>query len=214
MTREPKPVGAEQFLPPGSKSLSALRQAAADCQGCPLYEAASQTVFGAGPAKARLMLIGETPGDYEDRAGEPFVGPAGRVLDRVLDDVGLARDELYLTNAVKHFKFVQRGKRRLHKTPSQLESAACAPWWRAELAAVQPELLVCLGAVAAKAVLGTSFRVTKQHGQLLDPPDPLPPNMRIVATIHPSAVLRAEDRDTVYKGFREDLLVARKALDG
>lgn len=213
MSRQTKPVGAEQFLPTGSKSLSALRKAAAGCQGCPLYEAASQTVFGAGPAKARMMLIGETPGDYEDRAGEPFVGPAGRILDQVLEDVGLARDELYLTNAVKHFKYVQRGKRRLHKTPSQAESVACAPWWRAEIAAVRPELLVCLGAVAAKAVLGPGFRVTKQHGQLLDPPDPLPAKLRIVATIHPSAVLRADDRDTVYKGFRDDLIVARKALD-
>jgi DNA polymerase len=135
------------------------------------------------------------------------------VLDRVLEDVGLARDELYLTNAVKHFKYVQRGKRRLHKTPSQAESVACAPWWRAEIAAVRPELLVCLGAVAAKAVLGPGFRVTKQHGQLLDPPDALPAKLRIVATIHPSAVLRADDRETVYKGFRDDLIVARKALD-
>jgi uracil-DNA glycosylase family protein len=212
--RDDKPIGAEHFLPTGRKSLSGLRKAAADCQGCPLYEPASQTVFGAGPARARLMLIGETPGDYEDQAGEPFVGPAGRVLDRVLEDVGLDRDQLYLTNAVKHFKFVQRGKRRLHKTPSQAESTACAPWWRAEIAAVRPELLVCLGAVAAKAVLGPAFRVTKQHGQILAAPDSLPAGLRIVATVHPSAVLRAEDRDTVYKGLRDDLVVARKVLDG
>jgi DNA polymerase len=204
---------------PDRRSLTALRKAAASCRGCELHEDTTQTIFGAGRAKARMLLVGEQPGDQEDRQGAPFVGPAGGVLDRVLEDVGLNRSELYLTNAVKHFRFVrpERGKRRLHKTPAQSHIVACRPWWVAEFVAVKPELVVCLGAVAAKAVLGRSFRVTDERGRLLDFPEPidgLPESTKVLATIHPSAVLRAADRKAMYSGLRADLAVAAKALGG
>jgi DNA polymerase len=206
--------GAEHYLP-DRRSITALRKAAATCRGCDLYKPAGQTVFGAGPVKARMMLIGEQPGDQEDRVGRPFVGPAGRILDRVMDDVGLDRQAVYLTNVVKHFAFTraERGKRRLHRTPNHTEIVACRPWWEAEIAAVRPALLVCLGAVAAKAMFGPSFRVTQEHGQLLNPPELISHSVAaVLATVHPSAVLRADDRQAVYAGLRDDMQAAADAL--
>lgn len=201
-------MNADRYLPE-RRNVTALRRAAASCQGCDLYQNATQTVFSAGPVKARLMMIGEQPGDREDLAGKPFVGPAGRLLDKLMDDVGLDRAEVYLTNVVKHFAFTQRGKRRLHRTPNHAEITACRPWWIAEIEAIRPELLVCLGAVAAKAVLGPGFRVTQERGELLQPPAEIAGNVRaVLATIHPSAVLRADDRQSAYAGLRDDLAIA------
>lgn len=201
-------MGAEEFVP-ARADLAGLRAAAASCRGCELYRNATQTVFGAGPADARVMVVGEVPGDQEDRQGEPFVGPAGRLLDRALDDAGLDRASAYLTNAVKHFKFVERGKRRIHKTPSRTEIVACRPWLDAELDRVGPELVVALGAVAAKALLGQDFRVTKERGKVLAMADR---DERVVATVHPSSVLRADDREAAYQELVADLTVAAKAL--
>jgi uracil-DNA glycosylase family protein len=196
---------AAEFVPQGA-DLAALRRAAAQCQGCDLYRNATQTVFGEGPPDARIVMVGEQPGDQEDVAGQPFVGPAGRLLDRALADAGIEREQVYLTNAVKHFKFVpaQRGKRRIHKQPARSEVLACRPWLEAELKVVSPDLVVCLGAVAAQSLLGSSFRVSKQRAQLvrfeLDGRD-----FRAMATVHPSAVLRADDRDEAYGAFVDDL---------
>ena len=195
---------------PDSTDLAALREAAHECRGCPLWEPATQVVFGRGEAGARLMLVGEQPGDVEDVKGLPFVGPAGRLLVQALDDAGVDRTDVYVTNSVKHFKFTPRGKRRIHATPDTYEVAACRPWLTAELAAVRPELVVLLGATAAKTVYGPSFRVTQQRGQVLDWPTPHGP--RALATIHPSAVLRADDRDTALAGLVQDLQVARDVL--
>ena len=198
MTR--KPIAAE--------SLTTLRAEAASCRACPLWKDATQTVFGEGPARARLMLVGEQPGDREDLAGEPFVGPAGRLLDRALREAGVNRDEVYLTNAVKHFKFTrpERGKRRIHKKPSQGEVAACRPWLMAELDRVRPGLVVCLGATAASALLGPEFRVSRQRGEVVE----LETGVPAVATVHPSAVLRASDREEAYQGLVADLTVAAR----
>jgi uracil-DNA glycosylase len=198
---------------PANADLGALRDAAATCTGCGLYRDATQTVFGAGPAHARFLLVGEQPGDAEDRAGEPFVGPAGRLLDRALVDAGIDRDEAYVTNAVKHFKFVpaERGKRRIHKTPSRTEVVACRPWLLAELAAIGPEVLVCLGATAAKSLLGPGFRITAHRGEVLDPPDELDLTARVLATAHPSSVLRAPDREDAYRALVADLRSAAAA---
>ncbi|KOX21633.1 uracil-DNA glycosylase [Saccharothrix sp. NRRL B-16348] len=189
--------------------MAALRRAAAGCQGCDLYKPATQTVFGAGPEDAGLVLVGEQPGDVEDRQGEPFVGPAGRLLDKALHEADLAREGVYLTNAVKHFKFVpaERGKRRIHKTPSRGEVVACLPWLRAELAQVRPGLVVCLGATAAKAVLGNAFKVSERRGQVERFED-----YDVIATVHPSSVLRAPDRDEAYRSFLADLRVVRAHL--
>jgi uracil-DNA glycosylase family protein len=193
--------------------LAALRRAAARCRGCDLYRDATQTVFGEGPPDARIVMVGEQPGDQEDVAGQPFVGPAGRLLDRALADAGIEREQVYLTNAVKHFKFVpaQRGKRRIHKQPARSEVLACRPWLEAELKVVGPDLVVCLGAVAAQSLLGSSFRVSKQRAQLvrfeLDGRD-----FRAMATVHPSAVLRADDRDEAYRAFVDDLRKVCSAL--
>ena len=185
-----------------AETLDSLRQEAAHCTRCELYEAATQTVFGEGRADAWLMLVGEQPGDQEDKAGEPFVGPAGRVLAEALDQVGLDRAEIYLTNAVKHFRFEQRGPRRLHKTPTVNQVRACAPWLAGELDAVQPSALGLLGATAAKAVLGQQFRLTADRGKVLDH-DGRP----TVATAHPSAILRTppEARDEAVAAFVADL---------
>jgi DNA polymerase len=183
-------------------SLDVLRERVQHCTSCDLYKDATQAVFGEGPTDAQLMLMGEVPGDQEDKQGHPFVGPAGKVLDEALVDAGIDRSSVYLTNAVKHFKFEPRGKQRLHKKPSAAEMAACRQWWEAELAAVQPGVLGCLGAVAAQAVFGAKFRVTKQRGQWFE----LPNGVVALATIHPSAVLRAEDRrDEMYAGLVDDL---------
>lgn len=199
---------AAEFVPEGA-DLAALRRAAAGCRGCELYKPATQTVFGAGPGDAGLVLVGEQPGDVEDRRGEPFVGPAGRLLDKALDEADLAREGVYLTNAVKHFKFVpaERGKRRIHKTPSRGEVVACLPWLHAELAQVRPTLVVCLGATAAKAVLGSAFKVSERRGRVERVED-----YDVIATVHPSAVLRAPYRDEAYRGFLADLKVVRAHL--
>src|ERR687896_675424 len=162
-----EPNDATPFLP-DKRTLSALREAAANCRGCHLWRGATQTVFGEGLKGARVMLVGEQPGDKEDRAGRPFVGPAGRELDRGLEAAGIARDEAYVTNVVKHFKFEERGRRRIHQTPKRFEIDACKPWLAAELETVEPEALVLLGATAAKALLGSSFRVTRHRGELLE----------------------------------------------
>jgi uracil-DNA glycosylase family protein len=199
--------------PPAHASLEQLRDAACSCHGCDLYRDATQTVFGDGARDARLMLVGEQPGDQEDRAGEPFVGPAGRLLDKALAQAGIDRQDVYLTNAVKHFKFkpAQRGKRRIHQKPNRTEVVACRPWLLAELDAVQPELVVCLGATAAQALLGTAFRLTQHRGEVLDLPES---NAKVTATVHPSAVLRAPDQDEAYTAFVADLTAARTGLPG
>jgi uracil-DNA glycosylase len=190
-------------------SLAGLRAAAGRCRDCDLYRGATQTVFGAGPDDARMVLVGEQPGDQEDRAGEPFVGPAGRLLDRALADAGIDRSTVYVTNAVKHFKFTERGKRRIHQKPGRTEVVACRPWLLGELARVAPELVVCLGAVAAQSLLGTSFRLTMHRGEVMDLPDS---PARVTATVHPSSVLRAPDRDEAYDGLVADLVAARGVL--
>ncbi len=195
---------------PDSTDLDVLRPAMGGCRGCPLWEPATQVVPGRGSAGARLMLIGEQPGDVEDTRGVPFVGPAGQLLVRALDEAEVDRSDVYVTNAVKHFKFTVRGKRRIHATPDTWEQAACRPWLTAELAAVRPELVVLLGATAGKAVYGSSFRVTQVRGTVLDWPEPDGP--RAVATVHPSAVLRADDRDAALAGLVADLRVVREAL--
>jgi uracil-DNA glycosylase len=197
-------VTAEDFLPE-SGSLIALRTAAANCRGCSLYGNATQTVFGEGPASAEVVLVGEQPGDQEDRQGRPFVGPAGKVLDRALSDADIDRRKVFITNVVKHFKFQPRGKRRIHKRPSAEEVRACAPWFRAELGAIKPTALVVLGATAAQDLFGRSFRVTKERGKRLD--SDLAPV--VMATIHPSAILRAEDEDREheYERFVADLRI-------
>ncbi|MEC3954196.1 UdgX family uracil-DNA binding protein [Nocardia sp. CDC153] len=194
---------ATRYVPPDG-DLDDLRAAARDCHGCELYRHATQTVFGEGPADARVVLVGEQPGDQEDRQGHPFVGPAGRLLDRALAEAGIDRDAVYVTNAVKHFKFVERGKRRIHAQPGRTEIVACAPWFEAEMRIVRPRLVVCLGSIAAKAVLGQSFRVTAQRGRLISTED-----YEVIATVHPSAVLRAPDRTEAYAAFLADLKAAR-----
>jgi uracil-DNA glycosylase family protein len=205
----PAAPGAGAFVPPTS-DLEELRRASASCQGCDLYRHATQTVFGRGPAAARAMLVGEQPGDQEDIQGAPFVGPAGEVLDRALVEAGIPRKDVYVTNVVKHFKFVRTPKRRIHQTPGTVEIGACRPWLDAELAAIHPEMLVCLGATASKALLGAGFRLMQERGRLLK--NPLAP--KVLATLHPSAVLRAEDKpgqDRLYGFLLTDLkLVARE----
>ena len=204
-------ASAREFLPK-STSLTALRTAAARCEGCELFGPATQTVFGAGPARARLMLVGEQPGDQEDRAGAPFVGPAGRLLDHALADAGLDELPRYVTNAVKHFRFTQRGTRRIHQPPTRGQLRACLPWLTAELAAVRPELVICLGATAAHALLGEDFRLTERRGELLDAPESMADAGRVMATVHPSAVLRANDRDEAYQDLVRDLRTAAEQL--
>jgi DNA polymerase len=186
---------------PSTTDLRELRDAAADCVRCDLYERATQTVFGEGPKRAWLMMVGEQPGDREDIEGHPFVGPAGKVLDRAIDELALPRSQIYVTNAVKHFRWEPRGKRRIHKTPSAEQVKACSPWLDAEVAAVRPEAMLLLGAVAAKAVMGPRFSVMADRGKLLESRY----GVATFATIHPSAVLRSEDRESVYEGFLADL---------
>jgi DNA polymerase len=204
-----EPQGAEQFLPK-RRDLAALRRAASACRGCDLWHDATQTVFGEGRAAATMVLVGEQPGDWEDRRGHPFVGPAGRVLDRGLELAGILPADVYTTNVVKHFKWEPRGKRRIHKTPSRWEVAACKPWLAAELDALTPKVVVLLGATAAKAAFGPSFRVTRERGRVREGLG----GVATLATIHPSAILRAADpdREAQMEGFVRDLRVAAKLL--
>ena len=194
--------------PRASAALRELREAASGCRRCDLYREATQTVFGEGPVPARQMLIGEVPGDREDIEGHPFVGPAGRLLDRALEAVGIDRGDAYLTNAVKHFKWRPAGKVRLHKKPSASEVNACRPWWEAELALVEPEIVCCLGATAAQAVLGRDFRVTRDRGRFVT----LEGGIDAIATLHPSAALRAENREEVFASIVDDLRIIKDRL--
>jgi uracil-DNA glycosylase len=195
----------ESFIPP-KPSLESLRKAAASCKGCDLWRNATQTVFGEGSRSARIVMVGEQPGDREDLAGHPFVGPAGALLDKALAEAGIERAQVYVTNAVKHFKWTpaERGKRRIHKKPRYSEIQACRPWLDAELSVVKPEVLVCLGATAAQALLGRDFSVSRRRGELVE--SPLAPF--VIATVHPSSVLRAiddESRHAQYRAFVEDM---------
>ncbi|HEX3841750.1 MAG TPA: UdgX family uracil-DNA binding protein [Acidimicrobiales bacterium] len=200
-------MGAEAFLPNRRDDLAALRTASAGCQGCGLFAQATQTVFGDGNPHASVMLVGEQPGDQEDITGEPFVGPAGTLLDRALAEAGIDRGKLYITNAVKHFKWEPKGKIRLHKKPGAREVTACKPWVLAEIDAVRPEFILCLGATAAQSLLSPDFRVTRQRGQILEGPRGTP----VSATVHPSSILRVRDeseRATEMARFVEDLRMA------
>jgi DNA polymerase len=188
--------------------MSALREAVQHCRGCPLYAKATQAVCGEGTLKAEVMLVGEQPGDQEDRAGVPFVGPAGGILDRALVEAGIDRKQTYVTNAVKHFKWKARGTRRIHDKPSWTEQMACRPWLEAELALVKPRALVLMGATAAQSLLGKSFKVTQMRGR------PLDSDLAelVLATIHPSAVLRSEDREAMFAGLVDDLRVVSQTF--
>jgi uracil-DNA glycosylase family protein len=195
---------------PETSSLKEVAEAAKKCTACHLYKRATQTVFGEGPKHATMLLIGEQPGDYEDVAGKPFVGPAGKIMDRALAEAGIDRKDVYVTNAVKHFKWEPRGKRRIHQKPNSREIAACKPWLEAELRLVKPKLVVCLGATAGQAIFGPSFRVTRERGKVLS--SKLAP--RVVATVHPSSLLRhpdEESREREFAHFVSDLRVALKA---
>ena len=205
-------IGSAAEYLPDRLSLTSLREAAVNCRACPLWRTATQTVFGEGAARSELMLVGEQPGDREDREGHPFVGPAGRLLDEALEEAGIDRSDAYVTNAVKHFKWVGRGKRRIHQKPNASEIAACRPWLEAELAVVAPGVLVCLGATAAQALLGRGVRVTRDRGR------PLETTLAPVAfaTVHPSSILRAPDaeaRRREHALFVDDLRAAAAALD-
>jgi uracil-DNA glycosylase len=229
-------MSAEQGVaqPPTGVGLEGLRAAAAGCRACELWEPATQTVFGEGPETARIVMVGEQPGDQEDRKGEPFVGPAGRLLDKALDDAGIDRGEVYISNAVKHFRFTVKGKRRIHQTPGPEHLRACRPWLEAEFAVLRPEVVVCLGATAAKALISPSFRITKDRGQLLpwtppgvaavvdghqeadddEPDEGAPAQTWMLATTHPSAILRTPDdaRDAAYDALVADLTVVARAI--
>jgi DNA polymerase len=210
MSKTDYPTAAE-FIP-REPTLRRLREAAAGCRGCDLYEGASQTVFGEGLKKAKVMFVGEQPGDREDIEGKPFVGPAGRMFDKALVEAGIDRSEVYVTNVVKHFKYTMRGKRRIHQRPDAEQIAACRPWLEAELGQVRPQVLVCLGATAAKALLGPRFKVTQQRGAFVE--SELAP--LATGTVHPSSILRAPDdeaRRRAYRDFVEDMRAIAGALD-
>jgi DNA polymerase len=199
---------AQRWIPEDA-DLAALREAAPGCRGCELWEPATQVVFSAGSTSARLMLVGEQPGDQEDREGRPFVGPAGRLLAHAVDEAGIGRSEIYLTNAVKHFRFERRGKRRIHEKPGISHIDACRPWLRAELAVVRPRVVVCLGATAARAVLGRAVRIGVERGRVLDEADP-----PALITAHPSSLLRTRepaDRDAAFAALVADLRAANEA---
>src|SRR3954471_17353444 len=201
---------ARPAQPPDTSSLATVREAAAHCTACHLYKLGTQTVFGEGPKRAAMMLIGEQPGDYEDVAGKPFVGPAGKIMNRALEEAGIDRSQVYVTNAVKHFKWEPRGKRRIHQKPNSREIAACRPWMEAELRIVKPELLVCLGSTAAQAIFGSAFRVTRERGKVLESPFAA----QVLATVHPSSLLRQPDEESrarEYGLFLADLRTAGKA---
>jgi len=193
--------GTAAALIPEQPTLEKLREAAAGCKACDLWETGTQTVFGEGSADADVVFVGEQPGDREDLEGRPFVGPAGQLFDEALEEAGIDRSQVYVTNVVKHFKWKPQGKRRIHQKPNWREIAACRPWLDAEVALLKPRVLVCLGATAAQALLGRDFRVSWQRGELVD--SPLAPNT--IATVHPSSILRAEDRDVQFREFVRDL---------
>jgi uracil-DNA glycosylase len=201
-------VSASEWVPDGA-DIEQLRRAATDCKGCELWAPATQVVFSAGNPRAPLVLVGEQPGDVEDREGVPFVGPAGKVLQDALGQAGIDVSQVYVTNAVKHFRFTERGKRRIHATPLVSHIKACRPWLEAELRLVDPKLIVCLGATAAKALLGNDFRVTKQRGQVLDH-DTAIGMRRVLATVHPSSILRGDpaERESALAAFVADLRTA------
>ena len=201
---------ARRFIPPHA-GMARLRKAARGCTACPLHKIGTQTVFGEGPESAAAILVGEQPGDVEDVTGRPFVGPAGKLLDRALADAGLDRTQVYVTNVVTHFKWVQRGKRRIHKRPSSLEIVACRPWLEAEIALIEPAVIVCLGATAAQALLGRNFRLTRERGRFVSSPLA----RFVTATVHPSALLRqpdAESRHREYGLFVRDLRMVAAAV--
>ena len=203
MSKDKPETSAADFFPK-RKSLKAFRDAAAECKGCDLWERGTQTVFGEGARRAELLFVGEQPGNEEDLTGKPFVGPAGRLLDDALVEAGIDRIHTYITNVVKHFKWEPRGKRRIHKKPNMHEVAACRPWLKAEISLVKPKVIVCLGATAAQALLGPQFKVTKQRGQFIE--STLAPY--IMATVHPSSILRAPDEETRHdekRKFIDDL---------
>jgi DNA polymerase len=209
MPKQP-PDDAGRFLPE-RRTYDALRAAAAGCTACDLYARGTQTVFGEGRTSARVIFVGEQPGDYEDRTGHPFVGPAGKLLDRALEEAGIERTSVYVTNAVKHFKWEARGKRRIHSRPSGREIRACRPWLEAEIELVHPEVIVCLGATAAQALLGPKFRVTESRGV----PFASPWGPKIVATVHPSAILRERDDEARHRAmaaFVDDLRAVKRML--
>ena len=213
------PIGAQEFVPAHPKTLDELKAAAPGCRGCELHQDATQVVFGRGAEHARLVLVGEQPGDVEDQRGLPFVGPAGRLLRDAVGDAGIDPSIIYLTNTVKHFRFELRGTRRIHQTPGPAHITACRPWLVAEFSLLKPELVVALGATAAKALFGPSFRVTRSRGEFLpwpasaQHPEEFPmAETRAMATIHPSAVLRADDRDAAYRGLVDDLKTAATVL--
>jgi DNA polymerase len=194
---------ADELLP-DQLNLPSLKQAAAGCRACDLWERGTQTVFGEGASRASVMLVGEQPGDQEDLSGKPFVGPAGKLLDRALEEAGIDRRRVYVTNVVKHFKWIGRGKRRIHEKPNQTEISACSPWIRAEVEVLKPRLIVCLGSTAAQAIISRGFKVTKQRGQVM--PSTLGPPA--VGTVHPSSILRAPDdesREHAFAAFVADL---------
>ena len=211
-TQKVETIGEWQPAPvPETSSLTTLRQAAFHCTACPLYRNATQTVFGEGRNRARLFFLGEQPGDQEDLRGKPFVGPAGQLLDRALAETGIERNDVYVTNAVKHFKWEPRGKRRIHQKPSARDIAACRPWFEAELLLVRPAVLVCLGSTAAQAIFGASFRVTRERGKVLASELAA----RVVTTVHPSSLLRQPDEESrrrEYQLFLADLRVAARAV--
>jgi DNA polymerase len=204
--------GSAATFVPDSASLPELSSAAQECRGCDLYRDATQAVFGEGPSGTPIMLIGEQPGDQEDRQGKPFVGPAGALLDEALAEAGITRERVYVTNAVKHFKFEPRGKKRIHKKPGAYEINACLPWLEAEFRAARPAIVVCLGATAARAVLGPKFKLMQGRGKVLDTDR----GFKVVATIHPSAVLRSPDPESRHKSYQmlvDDLKVALKTAE-
>jgi uracil-DNA glycosylase len=202
---------AASFVPQGA-TLAQLREAAQKCKDCNLYRHATQAVLGEGPSTARIVMVGEQPGDKEDLAGKPFVGPAGGLLTRALEDAGIDRSDVYITNAVKHFKFEERGKRRIHKKPSETEIVACRPWLNAEFSLINPEIVVCLGATAAHAIIGKKHRLLQERGRFFEHSIA----KSVTATVHPSAILRAptpEQRHAAYEAFVEDLKAVRRKLE-
>jgi DNA polymerase len=207
--RPPKPGEPVSSLLPGHLTLDSAREMAAGCKACDLYKRGTQTVFGEGPKRARIMLVGEQPGDAEDIAGHPFVGPAGKLLDRALEEAGIDRRLVYVTNVVKHFKWEPRGKRRIHAKPNAAEIGACRPWLETEIALVKPRVLVCLGATAAQALLGKSFKVSKQRGEFVD--SSLAP--LVTATVHPSSILRAPDEDARREEMKRFVIDLKKVAD-